>query len=300
MADAASATHLDEAVRGLLLLDDGARIARIDRDLWIGYGRARDALARLERLLRSERRQRPDNLLVVGPSNNGKTMVARRFAGLHAVPEDPLAERASVPVALVQAPNGARLQPMLEAVLAALGGRPGRRETTARLRTEAHAALRAAGTRLVLIDDLHNVRGPGVASMLVELRELGTLTGVSLGAFATRDIVHVLRLDEQLANRFEPFLLPRWTADDPDYPRLLQTFARRLPLREPSDLTEPALAARILTLAEGLIGGVAAILRAAAVEAVRSGRERIDRPLLDRIGFVPPSALEGFAAARNL
>lgn len=298
MADAAA--HLDEAVRGLLLLDDRARIARIDRDLWIGYGRARGALARLERLLRSERRQRPDNLLVVGPSNNGKTMVARRFAGLHAVPEDPLAERASVPVALVQAPNGARLQPMLEAVLAALGRPPGRRETTARLRAEAHAALRAAGTRLVLVDDLHNVRGAGVASMLVELRELGTLTGVSLGAFATRDIVHVLRQDEQLANRFEPFLLPRWAADDPDYPRLLQTFARRLPLREPSDLTEPALAARILALAEGLIGGVAAILRAAAVEAVRCGRERIDRPLLDRVGFVPPSALEGFAAARDL
>lgn len=287
-------------MRGTLLLDDAARIARIDRDLWIGYGRALEAVARLERLLRSERRQRPDNLLVVGASNNGKTMIARRFAARHAAPEDPLAERARVPVALVQATNGPRVPPMLRAVLDALGRPVRRRETTAQLRAEAHAALRAAGTRVLLIDDLHNIRGPGVGAMLVELRELGTLTGVSLGCFATREIAYVLRQDEQMANRFEPFALPRWRAEDPDYPRLLHTFGRRLPLREPSDLTEPSLAGRILAMADGLIGAIAAILRAAAVEAIATGRERIDRALLDRVGFVPPSALDGFAASRDL
>jgi hypothetical protein len=40
-----------------------------DRDRWIGYSRAREILAELERVLRSERRERPDNLLVVGASN---------------------------------------------------------------------------------------------------------------------------------------------------------------------------------------------------------------------------------------
>lgn len=54
------------------------RIARIDRGRWIGYSRARDGFEGLERLLRAERRQRPDNLLIVGASNNGKTAIARR------------------------------------------------------------------------------------------------------------------------------------------------------------------------------------------------------------------------------
>ena len=68
--DAITAHHLDEAVRPDLLLPDDQRIARIDRDRWIGYGRAREILAELERILRSERRQRPDNLLIIGASDH--------------------------------------------------------------------------------------------------------------------------------------------------------------------------------------------------------------------------------------
>ncbi len=60
------APHLSDAARCVLAFDDAHRIALIDRDLWIGYSRARDAHARLERILRSERRMRPDNLLIVG------------------------------------------------------------------------------------------------------------------------------------------------------------------------------------------------------------------------------------------
>ena len=78
MPDGGDALHLDEEIRPDLRLSDERRIARIDRDRWIGYGRAREAVEELERILRSGRRQRPDNLLIVGASNNGKTAIARR------------------------------------------------------------------------------------------------------------------------------------------------------------------------------------------------------------------------------
>jgi DNA helicase TIP49 (TBP-interacting protein) len=96
-----STTHLSDAVRDALDLSDAHRIALIDRDLWIGYGRARDAHARLERVLRSERRMRPDNLLVVGASNNGKTAIARRFLARHGLAENPDAERSRIETTLV-------------------------------------------------------------------------------------------------------------------------------------------------------------------------------------------------------
>ena len=66
----ATAEHLDASVRQVLRWDDAQRIAHIDRDLWIGYGRAREAHARLEQILLSERRMRPDNLLIVGASDH--------------------------------------------------------------------------------------------------------------------------------------------------------------------------------------------------------------------------------------
>lgn len=293
-------THLDETVRPLLQLNDEQRIARIDRDLWIGYSRAREAQARLEQILRSERRMRPDNLLIVGPSNNGKSAIARLFHAQQTLPEDPAAERSHIPVALIQAPNGPRIPQLLTAIITALGRDVTARRTTAQLRNETYKVMRDVGLRLLLIDDLHNIRGAGVSAMLVELREIGSVTGVSLGCFATREIAYVLRQDEQLANRLEPFILPRWRIDEPDYLRLLATFERYLPFRRRSDLTEPDIAARLLAMADGLIGGIAGVLRWAAVEAVRTGQECIDTALLDRVRPLSPAALDNLAVTAGL
>ncbi len=276
------------------------RIARIDRDRWIGYSRARDGFEGLERLLRAERRQRPDNLLIVGASNNGKTAIARRFIARMLPPENPAAPRSNIPVTLIQAPNGPRIPQMLTAIRAALGQPSGRRETTAQLRIEVYRIIRAVGLRLLLIDDLHNIRGAGGAPLLVELRELGSAAGISLGCFATREIAYALRQDDQLANRFDLMTLPRWQIDDPDYWRLLHTYARRLPLRSASNLADPKLAAHILVRSDGLIGAVTRLLRQAAVQAVRSGHERIDREMLDQVRTTTPAAIEGLAASELL
>jgi hypothetical protein len=300
--DPDAAAHLDPAARRLLRLDDAHRVACIDRDLWIGYGRAQDAHERLERILRSERRMRPDNLLIVGASNNGKTAMARRFLSRHTTPEDPEAETASLPVALIQAPNGPRIPLLLAAILQALGREPGprRRGTIAQLRDETYHAMRAVGLRLLLIDDLHNIRGSGVASMLVELRNMGSITGVSLAGFATKEIAYVLRQDEQMANRFELLTLPRWKFEDLEYAKLLATFERQLPLWQASCLTDPELAQHILMMAGGLIGGIVALLRQAAAEAIRTGHERIDRSMLARANAASPERIEAVAHALDL
>ncbi len=215
-------------------------------------------------------------------------------------PENPAAPRSNIPVTLIQAPNGPRIPQMLTAIRAALGQPSGRRETTAQLRIEVYRIIRAVGLRLLLIDDLHNIRGAGGAPLLVELRELGSAAGISLGCFATRDIAYALRQDDQLANRFDLMALPRWQIDDPDYWRLLHTYARRLPLRSASDLTDPKLAAHILVRSDGLIGAVTRLLRQAAVQAVRSGHERIDREMLDQVRTTTPAAIEGLAASELL
>jgi len=293
-------THLDATARNLLGLDDAQRIACIDRDLWIGYGRAQQAHQRLMRILQSERRMRPDNLLIVGASNNGKTAIARRFHARHLLPEDPAAERATIPVAFVQAPNGPRIPPLLSNILQALGREPTRRYTIAQLRQETYCAMHDVGLRLLLIDDLHNINGSGIGSMLVDLRNIGSVTGVSLGCFATKDIAQIFRRDEQLANRFELLTLPRWQLEDLDYAKLLATFAQQLPLRRPSHLTEPGLAQFILAAGGGLIGGIANLLRQAAVEAIQTGHECIDRAMLDRTDSTLPARIEAVAHAADL
>jgi hypothetical protein len=243
---------------------------------------------------------RPDNLLVTGASNNGKTAIARRFLARHTTPEDPNAEYATIPVAMIQAPNGPRIPQLLGSILTALGRPPVLRRTTAQLRSETYKAIEDVGLRLLLIDDLHNIRGSGVSPMLVELREIGSATGVSLGGFATREIAYVLRQDDQLANRLTPYLLPRWKIEDEEYFRLLTTLQRQLPLRHASCLTDLSLASRLLASADGLIGGVTAILRRAASEAIFTGHERIDASILSKPGILSPAHWDDIAAMDTL
>ena len=76
--------HLRPEARDLALLPATERLARMPANRWIGYTRASQAITLLERLLANEPgRIRPRNLLIVGPTNNGKTAIAERFLRDH-------------------------------------------------------------------------------------------------------------------------------------------------------------------------------------------------------------------------
>jgi hypothetical protein len=94
--------------------------------------------------------------------------------------------------------------------------------------------------------------------------------------------------------------LPRWRIDDRDYLRLLHTLGRRLPLRAASNLTDPELAEHIMLRSDGLIGAMTRLLRQAAVQAVRTAHEKIDRAMLDRVSTTTPARIEALAAADQL
>ena len=72
--------HLRPEARELALLPAAERLAQLPANRWIGYARATEAITLLGRLLKFEPgRVRPRNLLIVGPTNNGKTAIAGRF-----------------------------------------------------------------------------------------------------------------------------------------------------------------------------------------------------------------------------
>jgi hypothetical protein len=69
----------------------------------------------------------------------------------------------------------------------------------------------------------------------------------------------------------------------------LSTLEAVLPLRRPSQLIRPALAQKILTASEGILGEVVAIVTRAAVRAVTTETEYITAKLIDETGFISPS-----------
>lgn len=81
--DLVDLTHLTPAAQRIAVLPAAERIAHVRADRWIGYSRATDALARLEALFEWPSKQRMPNLLLIGPTNNGKSMIIEKFRRTH-------------------------------------------------------------------------------------------------------------------------------------------------------------------------------------------------------------------------
>ena len=75
----ADLSHLKTAAQSTAQLPNSERVARIRADRWIGYPRASAALEHLDTLLDWPKKQRMPNLLIVGQTNNGKSMIIEKF-----------------------------------------------------------------------------------------------------------------------------------------------------------------------------------------------------------------------------
>jgi hypothetical protein len=286
--------HLIAAARAWADEDDASRVRRIRTDRWISYARAESALTAFDDLLTFPKRTRMPNLLLYGPTNNGKTMIVEKFRRLHQgiAPEETDEGAASVPVLRVQMPPGPDEPRFFGAILDALSyphmlsdrGVSKRQEAAVRMMRETNVAL-------LIIDEVHNlVSGSRLQQrrLLNLLRWLGNELQIPLIAVGTGEALHAIQSDDQLANRFEPVPLPKWRPGK-EYEQLLRTLEAVLPLRKPSHLSDAALAGKILSASEGILGEVISIVTRAAVHAVSSGTEVISAKTIDRIGFVTPS-----------
>jgi type II secretory pathway predicted ATPase ExeA len=283
--------HLLPQIRALADAPAEMRIRRIRTDRWIGYARAEAALSAMEDLLTFPKRTRMPNLLLVGPSNNGKTMIVEKFRREHLRgAEADLREGAvAVPVLKVQMPPAPDERRFFSAVLEALGAPDRSNDRLAAKQDMAMRMLRATNVRLLVIDEVHNILSGSrdqQRRFLNLLRWLGNELQIPLVAVGTSEALRAIQSDDQLANRFTPFSLPPWRLD-PEYLRLLNTLEAMLPLRERSGLEEPAFARNLLNAAEGILGQVVNLVTTAAA-AVAAGEERI-RKRIDDIGFTPPT-----------
>jgi hypothetical protein len=282
-------SHLHPAAQPVARLPAAERVQRIRADRWIGYPRAVEAVERLETLLGWPAKQRMPNLLLVGPTNNGKSMIIERFRRQH--PPTSETDREQIPVVCVQMPSEPSPLRFYTAILSALGTPLRPRPRVVELEHLALSLLREVGARMLVVDELHNVlagRGDTRREFLNLLRFLGNELRIPLVGVGTREAYLAVRSDDQLENRFEPFVLPLWEADD-QARSLLASFAASFPLRRPSLIDTEDMARYLLARSEGTIGELAHLLTAAAVVAVESGLEEINHRTLTMADYLGPT-----------
>ncbi len=281
--------HLHPSAQSVARLPAEERLQRIRSDRWIGYPRALEALARLEALYEWPTKQRMPNLLLVGPTNNGKSMIIEKFRRRHLPTSGPDEEQ--VPVLVVQMPSDPSVPRFYAGLLGALGAPLRPRQRVGELERSALGLLRRVGVRMLVIDELHNVlagRDAARREFLNLLRFLGNELRVPLAGVGTKDAYLAIRSDDQLENRFEPLTLPLW-AEGPEVLSLLASFASSFPLRNPSPIADPDMSRYLLARSEGTIGELTRLLTEAAVAAVDSGEEAINHRSLTLAAYTGPS-----------
>lgn len=285
--------HLQPCVQAHADEDNTSRIRRIRSDRWISYDRADQVLAACEDLLNFPKRTRMPNVLIVGPTNNGKTMIIEKLRRSHppVAASRTLEGRAQVPVLSVQMPAGPDEPRFFGAILDALAFPNIVAAHVSKRQDTAVRLMRETNVQLLVIDEVHNLLSGSRLQqrrLLNLLRWLGNELKIPLVAAGTVDAFYAIQSDDQLANRFEPMSLPPWEEGE-EYRLLLSTLEALLPLRRPSFLSKPSIAGKIHSAAGGILGEVVTIVTRAAVHAINTGAERITAKLINESGYLSPT-----------
>ncbi|WP_339755048.1 TniB family NTP-binding protein [uncultured Marinobacter sp.] len=268
--------HLFPGADRIAALSAEERILRIRADRWVSYPRAEAALTKLETLLAFPERARMPNLLLVGESGMGKTMIIEKFTRDHASSFDDTSGRLHMPVVAVQMVSGPDESRFYRRILAAIGAPEPPRATLSVLESLALRLLTELRPKMLVIDEIHSLQAGTIreqARFLNMLRFLGNELRIPLVCVGTAQARNALRTDAQLVRRFEAFALPPWQAGA-DFTGLMSTLTRSLPLRRESEIDEKALT-RILKVTDGITSGIFSIMSQLAIAAIESGEERI-------------------------
>jgi hypothetical protein len=284
-------SHLTPAVREVAMLPDEQRISYVRGDRWIGYTRAGAALQRLEELFAWPSKQRMPNLLIVGPTNNGKSMIIEKFRRQHNGEARGTRDHEVIPVVAVQMPSEPSVSRFYGMLLASLGAPTRRQSRLVELEQISLQLLREVNVKVLIIDELHNILGAkeNVRRQFLNLiRFLGNELRIPIVGVGTRDAYLAIRSDPQLENRFEPMPLPVWEEGE-DLLKLLSSFCSMMPLKSRSNIATEEMSKYVLSRTDRTIGEIAKLLTAATLVAIETGEEAINQKTLAQAGYKSPN-----------
>lgn len=283
--------HIHSDFRHIMLLSDQERLEFLDEPRWIGYKTAQQIMETFQGLLHKPQRPRMPNLLLVGDPNNGKTTIVRRFSelcGQGYVNEnaDPVK-----PIILAEAPPSADEKGLYMSILERFFTPYRASDPVSKLRYQVIHLFRACHVRMLIIDEFHSLlTGSAVKQREVmnAIKLLCNELAIPIVGVGTREAVRVLHSDPQHASRFDVLSLPAWELNQ-DFQRLLAGFEKVLPLKNPSRLHQPELASLLYAISDGNLGNLHRLLVECAKEAITSGKEQIDKSVVDGKTWIRPT-----------
>jgi replication-associated recombination protein RarA len=208
----------------------------------------------------------------------GKTEIVSRFSKLHAPQFDIRTGLSKMSVLLVQMPPEPSEEQFYTELLTALNCVDLNRLSVRSMRAEARQLLAEVETKVLVLDEIDKMLAGTPRQQRVFLNTIRFLTNdlkIPIVCAGTEDARMAVLMDPNLADRFGAFELMPW-CNDHALRQLLASFSGLLPLRRPSMLDTVEARQRVLALTQGVTGRIFRLIEAAAVTAIRDGREMLD------------------------
>ncbi|BDU21553.1 TniB family NTP-binding protein [Dyella sp. GSA-30] len=271
-------SHLDPRIHKMMERSSEERVGYIMAEKFVPYPLAVYLIDEVKSILSQDAADRYKCMLIYAAPGGGKTMIlneCRRVFANKRIRFNADLSSGKDPFVLVSLPPISDLRVMYFRILDILHIPYAQNDKIGPLHEQVCRALHNAGTRILGIDEIHNIllAKKDLEACMAAIRDLANLP-LSLLCAGTLAARHCIAADEQLRVRFRCHELLAWQISE-NTRNFLATLEARLPLEKPSHLSGSEMMPLIIRLSQGHIGTMVVAVREAARDAVRSGEEVI-------------------------
>lgn len=285
--------HIYPELRPFMADTDIKRISESLKERFLPYARAEQILTALQSLLDYPPALRPEHILIVGDSSNGKSAILNEFRMRNAVRIDSTGAPIC-PIISIEVPARPTETLLYSLIIGACGVSHNSGMRVGDKLIHAMRCLQQCSARVLIIDEFANIgnaKGNEATIILDAIRSISNQLRLSIVSAGVRTSINVVNYNSHMVTRFVPYHLPSWEYDD-DYRTFLLTYEQLLLLREPSGLSDDDLSAAIYRMCDKNIGSTVRLLKMAAKHAISSGTECITTHLLQTMPYVGPRAVD--------